>query len=128
MNCIPKKLRAELAEDPEYAYCSLTGTAGTRYDKIEWHHNLIFKGKQVQRKFAILPILHSIHAQANNIEMRERLDWIMWNRATSSEITEFSKAVNYHQRLEYLNEKFGEYHPVVPEIPMFPGAPVTMAV
>lgn len=60
MNNIPPKLRAEIAADPFYQRCCITG-AMAKNTKIEWHHNLIFAGKQVQEKWAILPLVESVH-------------------------------------------------------------------
>ena len=108
---IPLKLRAELAEDPAYSYCCLTGEAATSSDRIEWHHNLKFAGKNQQRRFCILPIKASIHRKADTREIRERLNWVMWSRATLEEIAEFSKATNYAHELQRLVAKFGTYKP-----------------
>lgn len=109
---IPKKLRDELARDPEYGYCCVTGEVGTYDDPIEWHHNLRFAGKNVQRRFCILPIKQSIHHKAENHEVRERLNWIMWNRASAEELREFDKAIHPLEERNRLNAKFGPYAPV----------------
>jgi len=93
-----------LSEDPFYKKCCITGH---KNERIEFHHNLIFAGKQVNRKFCILPLLQSVHR--NIVKYREKCDWIMWNRATREEREEFSKAINIDYRLGYLNEKYGEY-------------------
>ena len=114
MNKIPPKLKTSLNDDPEYKYCCVTGHYGTRNDPIEWHHNLIFGGKQVQEKFCILPLKYSLHKKANDSAFKERLDWIMLNRATDEELIAYSKAVDYRRMRIYLNEKFGPYTPVKP--------------
>lgn len=109
---IPKQLREDLSKDPEYTYCCVTGEVGTSSDPIEWHHNLRFAGKNVQRRFCILPILRSVHYKADTHETRERLNWIMWNRASVEELQEFDKAIHPVQELQRLNAKFGPYIPV----------------
>lgn len=111
MNKIPKKLREDLASDTFYKRCSISGDFGTKEDPIEWHHNLIYAGKQVQAKFAILPLKKSLHANANNKELRAQLDWIMWNRATPEEIQKYSKVKDYQFYLQNLNVVFGMYVP-----------------
>lgn len=112
---IPLKLREKLGNDPEYGYCALTGERGTHDDPIEWHHNLRFAGSNVQERFCILPLLQSVHKQADNIIMREKLDHIMLGRDTENKlVTEYSKAVNWAQRKIYLEEKLGPYTPVKP--------------
>lgn len=111
MNSIPKKLRAEMDADPFYRRCAISGQKGTRHDPIEWHHNLIYGGKQVQEKFAILPIKRSLHRDADNKQLRAQLDWIMWNRATPEQLARFSKAKNYAMYLMTLNCVYGIWSP-----------------
>jgi hypothetical protein len=111
MNKIPKKLREELAEDPFYKTCCITGDTSTREDPIQWHHNLIYAGKQVQQKFCILPIKASIHEKVSNGEIADLLDWVMLNRASVDELHEFSKVRNLSYELKVLNRKFGVWKP-----------------
>jgi len=108
---IPLALRAELNDEPEYSYCCVTGEEPTKDDPIEWHHNLKFAGCNVQRRFCILPIKRSIHLKADTREVRERLNWVMWSRATAEEIKEFSKATNYAHEKARLDSIFGIYKP-----------------
>lgn len=102
MNNIPLKLRKEMADDPFYTRCVVTGVGG----KIEWHHNLIVSGNQLQRKWAILPLAPMVHAKADNTEVREILDWIMLNRASQRELGEFGMAT--YGRLVYLRQRLNE--------------------
>ena len=101
---IPQQLREEMANDKFYKKCCITGLAN---EKIEWHHNLIFAGNQVQEKFCILPLLQSIHRDI--VKYKEKCNWIMWARANEEQIKKFSKAINVKQQIKYLNEKFGTY-------------------
>jgi hypothetical protein len=59
MNNMPKKLRAELSNDPEYGVCMRLGNdcAG----RITWEHALTYAGKQIQARFAILPLCEYHH-------------------------------------------------------------------
>lgn len=108
MTKIPTKLRAQLAEDPFYQTCCISGDKSARGDRVEWHHNLIFGGKQVQARFAILPLKKSLHLRAGwDKDLRAQLDWIMWNRATPEEIKQYSKAVDYGSYLAALNCTYG---------------------
>ena len=102
---IPIKLREELADDPFYKKCCLTGRTS---EKIEFHHNLIFAGRQVQEKFAILPICKSIHQYHNGLtsEVKEKLNWIMLNRATDKELEKYSKAIDYKKYKKLLDKKY----------------------
>lgn len=104
MNNIPPKLRKEMAEDPYYEHCCITGTS-KRVEKIEWHHNLIFAGRQVQEKWCILPLAESIHERI--VEYKEQCDWIMLNRATDEELKRYSKVENLIVKRDRLNKKYG---------------------
>ena len=93
-----------MAQDPFYKRCCLTGSMNV---KIEWHHNLIFAGRQVNEKWCILPLWEKVHAQANKPEIKEKLDWIMLNRATDAELERYSKATNLKTKRDKLNKKYG---------------------
>ncbi len=91
-----------MSNDPYYSKCCITGSTS---EKIDWHHNLIFGGKQVNEKFAILPLAKSVHDKIT--QYKEKCDWIMWNRATHQQIEFYSKAKNYFTYLDKLNKKYG---------------------
>jgi len=106
MRAIPTKLRNKLDQDPWYRRCCLTGRTRTQ-EKIEWHHNFIFAGQQVNEKWCILPMAESIHDREKEQEIKERLNWIMLNRANVETIEKYSK----QEELKKLNEKFGAWDP-----------------
>lgn len=114
MNNIPKKLRDNIAADPFYERCCITGVFANQ-TKVEWHHNLIYAGRQVQEKWAILPLAKAVHDQANNPKVRERLDWIMLNRATDDELRRYSKAINLIAKRDTLNKKYGTFEYKTPK-------------
>lgn len=103
---IPPELREEMANDKFYDKCCITGLSKNAV-KIEWHHNLIFGGRQVNEKFCILPLADFVHR--NIVKHKEKCDWIMLNRATDEEIKRFSKAIDYGKMKERLNTKYGIY-------------------
>ncbi len=108
MRSIPAKLRKDMEDDPYYKNCCITGMPGTAI-KLEWHHNLIFAGKQVQEKFAILPICYDIHERVKSDQyLRGRLDWIMLNRATDEQLKKYSKAEDLFAKKKRLNKKYGD--------------------
>lgn len=107
---IPKKLREEMANDKFYDKCCITGLSKNAV-KIEWHHALISyvdgnKGR-VNEKFCILPVADFVHR--NITKYKKKCDWIMWNRASKSDIIKYSKATNYQRELERLNNIYGKY-------------------
>lgn len=62
MHKIPTKLRKELSEDPEYKICARSGTGCE--GRITFEHALLYAGKQVQEKWAILPLCWYHHLGA----------------------------------------------------------------
>jgi hypothetical protein len=106
MNNMPSALRKELAANPFYSRCAITGVTD-QDSRIEWHHNLIHAGKQVQERWCIIPLVHIVHAKAENKNVREALNWIMTNRATDEQLRKYSKAVDYIKIRDRLNKKFG---------------------
>lgn len=108
MNHIPKSLNDELNEDPFYKRCCLS-FLGSCSGRIERHHALTWKGKQYQRKFCILPACHGHHELARRTDIKERLDWVLLNRASDVELLEISKAENYLEKRNRLNQKYGKY-------------------
>lgn len=87
--------------------CCITGRTD---EKIEWHHNLIFAGRQVNEEWAILPLLEPVHdAVPGDPELKDRCDWVMLNRATDEQLRPYCRAMNYIRRREVLNAKFGPY-------------------
>lgn len=112
MRKIPPPLRDKLANDKWYKKCCLSpetckiSNLGTCGGRIEWHHNLIYAGKQVNEPFCILPVCHNHHYKAQNKTVKEVMDLIMWSRATSQQIGEYSKSVDYKNYFKYLKEKY----------------------
>lgn len=93
--------------DPWMHRCAITGTP---HGKIEWHHNLIHAGRQVNEDWAIIPLYEDVHdAIEGDMELKERVDWIMLNRATDEQLAPYCKAINYIRRRDTLNQKYGQY-------------------
>lgn len=58
---MPLKLRNECADDPYYAVCARSNAecAGL----ITWEHALMYAGKQIQEKFAVIPLCYYHHLE-----------------------------------------------------------------
>lgn len=95
-----------MARDPFYERCCITG-ALAKNTKVEWHHNLIFAGRQVQEKWCILPLRADIHHDI--VKYKEQCDWIMLNRADDDTLRRFSKAKNLIWERERLNKIYGKF-------------------
>lgn len=112
MRKIPESLRAEMANDPYYKRCARF-EEGNCSGRITWEHAIIYAGKQLNEKWAIIPICEYHHA-VDNFQDRGNLNkekhiWIALNRATDSELLAVSKAINYIRLRNTLNEKYGDY-------------------
>jgi hypothetical protein len=103
---IPDALREQMAADPFMKRCAITGTTL----RIQWHHNLIHAGRQVNEAWAILPLNADVHDRVPaDKELKEKLDWIMLNRATDEQLAPYCRAINYIRRRDILNQKYGQY-------------------
>lgn len=114
MNNIPLRLRKEMLADAEYKRCALSGyhECGGR---ITLEHALIFAGKQVQKRFAIIPVC-AAGQDVDEYQDSHRMDkemnrWVALNRATDDELREISRAMDYIRERARLNEIFGVYVP-----------------
>lgn len=108
MRPIPLKLREKLSNDKFYKECCLKNfVLYPCSGKIEWHHNLIFAGKQVNEEFCILPVCKAHHDIEKHTIIKEKLNWIMLNRATPEQIEKYSKAKDYKFEIERLNNIYG---------------------
>ncbi len=112
MNCIPPKLKKEMSEDPFYKKCCITGTPATQA-KIDWHHALKFRGRQVQEKFAIIPLRKDIHD--NVVLYREQCDRIILNRATDEQLKKYSKSTDLIAKRDRLNKNYDSPKHQTPE-------------
>jgi hypothetical protein len=99
-----------LSKDKRMISCCLMTKKDCRCKgRIEWHHNLIFGGKQSDIPETILPLCKNFHHRyAEQMDIKEKLDWIMLNQMSDEQIESISKAVNYQQRKIYVNSKYGE--------------------
>lgn len=77
-------------EDPFMHKCCLSfmGFCGGR---VEWHHNLIYAGRQVNEKWCIVPVCHNHHMRAENKEVKKQLDRVMMSRATEKDLKQFPR-------------------------------------
>jgi hypothetical protein len=101
MRPIPEQLKEEIQNDKYYKKCCLCPVR-----QVQWHHNLIFAGRQVNEKECILPICEVCHNKARNTEIREQLDLIMLTRMSPEQMQKYSKAVDLFQRYNYLCQKY----------------------
>jgi hypothetical protein len=104
MRKIPEALRQDMQNDPFYKRCCITGTTA---EKIDWHHAVIFASRQVNEKWAILPLARSVHEQVHREPYKSMCMWIALNRATVDELRPYCKAIDYIAQRRYYNERYG---------------------
>lgn len=114
MNNIPAKLKKTLAADPEYRHCLRWEYLQDHFCQpdpisgkiIEWEHAIIFGGKQVQERWAIIPICWWAHRGPGLV--KEINVWIALMRAPEERLLQLSKAVNLIRERNRLNSIYGK--------------------
>jgi hypothetical protein len=102
MRPISPTIKKKILADKWYKKCCLCDSS---QGKIDWHHNFIFGGRQVDEFWAILPLCIPCHRHANNREIKEKLDWMMIQRMKEEDFKKYSR-YNWRQRIKYLTTKF----------------------
>lgn len=99
MNNIPPALKKYILTDPYYKKCCLEDEEcqyESGHRQIEWHHAIIYAGKQLQKKWAIVPVCSGFHHKyADRSDIKERIVRVCVMRATKEELKEVSKAIDY---------------------------------
>lgn len=120
MTKIPLKVRKEIEADLNYRSCALHGIYGhVCGGRITMEHALIYAGKQIQEKWAIVPICargqevdHYQDAHTMNKEMNQ---WVALNQGTEDDFKRFPRAFpSYYEQRQRLNRKYGTYHSKIP--------------
>jgi len=109
----------EIRQDLGYGVCMLRAfSPHVCGGRITLEHALIYGGQQVDKKFAIISICARGHGvdeyqDAGTLD-KELCRWVALNRASSEELNELSKVINYHRVKDRLNRIYGKYVPVEP--------------
>jgi hypothetical protein len=79
--------------------------------RITWEHALIYAGKQIDEVWAIIHLC-AYHHEVDEFQDGGGLDkeinvWIALNRATTDELLQYSKAIDYQRMRTRLNNKYG---------------------
>lgn len=101
MRRIPKKLRDELNKDPFMKRCVIA-RLGIKHPctiSPQFHHVWTYAGKQINEKFAILPVCPHVHR--HEVDYRNTLEFISLGRASREELDRYPK-YNWLQKLEQL--------------------------
>lgn len=114
MHAIPAQLRRELSQDSFYRTCARKDLFGhICAGRITWEHALVHAGRQIQARWAILPVCakgHAVDGFQDAGDMQKDLHvWIALNRASNEELQSISAATDYRALRDRLNAKYGTY-------------------
>ena len=109
MNPINNDLRKEISDDSYYKTCCITGKQNV---KIDWHHVWIYAGKQINEKWAIMPIWEMKHSPMGDNdsvhrckETRELVQYLSLKRATDDDLEKYPNK-NWKLIFKNLKEKY----------------------
>jgi hypothetical protein len=112
MRPIPDRLKQEMASDEYYSKCARCKD-GHCSGRITWEHAIIHAGRQLNEKWAIIPLCEYHHGvnqfQDGGDLKKEKNIWIALNRATDQQLIKYSKAIDYIWLRDKLNKTYGEY-------------------
>lgn len=98
-----------MLNDPYYKVCARVNEGGCD-GNITLEHAILYGGKQVNEKWAIIPLCARHHGvlkwQDHGLLNKEKNEWIALNRATDEELEALSKVKDWKHRRDMLNEKF----------------------
>lgn len=108
MSKIPPALLAEILADPYYARCARHPEGGCA-GRVTFEHAITVAGKQLQRKWAILPLCERHHGvgryQDTGALDKAKNQYIALSRATKNELHEFPRA-QFPQQLALLSRRY----------------------
>jgi hypothetical protein len=99
MRRINDKLKAIMNQDPYMDKGCICGHDNRK--NIEWHHAIIYRNRQVDERWAIVPTCHFCHE-----DELERLEYIALLRADVLDLSAINKARHFTKRIGYLSDKF----------------------
>lgn len=112
MRKIATKLKNEILSDPTYTVCARRDDPNHQCEgRITWEHAIIYAGKQLNEKWAIVPLCAKAHSvdqfQDGGDLDKDKNVWIALNRATDAELMAVSKVINYKRMRDTMNGYFG---------------------
>lgn len=103
MRPIPKKLIKELEADPYYEKCARLGPACNGI--VTWEHSMIYSNKQINKRWAILPLCWHHHLGRGLDKNINR--YLALSRATDEDLAEYPKA-DFIQLKKFLISKYSD--------------------
>ena len=111
MRPISPNVKKELLADPRMKLCARSNE-GNCDGAITWEHALIYAGKQIDEAWNILGICEYHHGvnkyQDGGAMNKEKHEWLALKQAPAGRLKAMSKAIDYEQKLKYLNGKYAQ--------------------
>lgn len=108
MNNTPKKLNDEMSSDKFYKVCAREHHGGCG-GRITREHALTYAGRQIQEKFAIIPLCerhHGVCQYMDNGDLDKRFnEWVAISRMSLSDMAKYPN-VNWTQKLRLLDSVY----------------------
>lgn len=96
-----------MSDDPYYKKC-VRNSEGTCKGRITWEHAFIYAGKQINEKWAIIPLCefhHDLGIYQGNGDLDKDLNQLIaLDRATSEDLAKYPRK-DWRQIYEYLENK-----------------------
>lgn len=109
---IPGPLLKEILEDPFYETC-VRFKEGTCRGRVTFEHALQHASRQVQAKFAIVPLCayhHEVDQYQDCGDLQKEIgQWVALNRAKRTDFDKYPRN-DWAQRKRYLNAKYGKWN------------------
>jgi hypothetical protein len=104
MRAIPEKLKKEIEEDPFYEQCCITGSYG-----VSLEHCWIYAGKQINEKWAIVPLRRDLNTSHPPKEVKEKCRLVSLERATKNDLAKYPKK-DWEQEYKYLIKRYEDWY------------------
>jgi hypothetical protein len=92
MRRLSAKTKHILGNDPRMKKCALRGIIEHYCSrKIDWHHNLIYGGRQSDIPNTILGICSEVHQVADRSDVKQALNKIMYEQMTEEDFKQLPK-------------------------------------
>lgn len=99
---IPTALRDDMSKDSFYSFCAREGEECK--GRITWEHAWIYAGKQINEKWAIIPLCEYHHLGAGLEKEFNR--YIALSRANIEDIEKRMPKKNWRQQLKHLSSVY----------------------
>ncbi len=103
MRYIQPKLKSEILADPYYKLCARFSDGGCR-GRVTWEHCWIYGGKQINEKWAIIPLCWRHHL--GDLLDKNKNRWLSIRRATLTDLQKYPRMA-WEQIRKRLNKIYG---------------------